>query len=137
MSDHSHHSNATQAVGQIDDPEPGSTWFVSVAGTVIFIVIVYAVAALYFQAEAKEQGVKVINVATAEYASGKVEQLKRLADSGPWTEKTPGDKVGEFKETERLRIPIEDAMRLVGPELSGPTSGAKTSGAKMSGAQQK
>ena len=123
MSDH----NQGAANIQIDDPEPGSTWFVSIAGTIIFLVIVFAVAVLYFQANTKQETEQVVNKPSIEYENGRLAQQAKLADSGKWIEETPGEKVGEVKKTERLRIPIEDAMKLVGTELSGSAANAKTS----------
>ena len=121
MSDHHHSSDAVQ----IDDPEAGSTWFVSIAGTIIFLALVYAICVLYFHTAEIKTAEVVVNVPSAEFEQGRLAQRAKLAQTGPWVEKVPGEKKGEIKEITHLAIPIEDAMKLVGAELSGSAGGAK------------
>lgn len=117
MSSHTH-SDANDAI-QIDDPEAGSTWFFSLAGTIIFVAIVLALCVLYFTVNAKHESAVAVNVPVAELETARSAQKAKLATPGEWVEETPGEKAGEVVQTKRQRITIEDAMRLVGAELSG------------------
>jgi hypothetical protein len=123
-------SQAQTAI-QLDDPEPGSTWFISIASTIIFLVIVFALCAMYFQVNKTQETERVINVPVAEYESVRLAQKAKLADSAKWIEEIPGEKAGEVTTIERQRIPIEDAMKLVGAELSGTAGGSKNGGVKQ------
>lgn len=120
-----HNANLTPNDAQIDDPEPGSTWFVSIVGSIIFVVIVFAVSVLYFHQDERKIAEVDINVPVAEYERGKLAQKEKLAQNGTWIEEALGEKEGEIKKTERRRIPIDDAMSLVGAELSGTAGGRK------------
>jgi len=44
----------------LDDPEPGSTWFVSLAGVIILVALVIAISAVNFNTERDEFATKVV-----------------------------------------------------------------------------
>jgi hypothetical protein len=116
MSSHSH--SAADTI-QIDDPEAGSTWFISLAGSIIFVAIVLALCVLYFQVTSNYEATVAVNVPIAEVENAKTAQKAKLATPGEWIEESPGAKQGEVVQTKRSRITIDDAMKLVGAELSG------------------
>ncbi len=120
MASHSH-SSADDAI-QLDDPEAGSTWFFSLAGTIIFVAIVLVLCVLYFQVSKSYQNQVAVNVPVAALEEARTSQKAKLVSPGPWVEETPGEKAGEVIRVERQRIAIDEAMRIVGTELSGATA---------------
>jgi len=48
MSDSQSQHDTTTTAPLLDDPEPGSTWFISLVSTVIFIAFVLAIISFYF-----------------------------------------------------------------------------------------
>jgi len=54
-------ANTATISTQLDDPEPGSTWFYSLAGIVIMVATTVAGSVLYFHAETREEDVKVVD----------------------------------------------------------------------------
>lgn len=56
-----HPTNSLTQLEPFDDPEPGSTWFLSLAGIVVLIALVVAISALNFNTERSEYGVKVVD----------------------------------------------------------------------------
>jgi hypothetical protein len=120
MASHSH-SSADDAI-QIDDPESGSTWFVSLAGSIIFVALVLVLCVLYFQVSKSYQNQVAVNVPVEALERARSEQKAKLVTPGPWVEEVPGDKAGEVIRIDRQRIVIDEAMRIVGTELSGSTA---------------
>lgn len=120
MASHSH-SSAAEAI-QLDDPEAGSTWFISLASTIIFIALVLVLCVLYFQVSKNYKNEVAVNVPVEALERARTAQKSKLLSPGPWVEETPGDKAGEIVRIDRQRIAIDEAMRIVGTELSGSTA---------------
>ena len=93
---------------QTDDPEGGSTWFISLASVVIFIAIVLAVCDLYFFAENRLVEEVVIDAPIKAYQDGKQAQLAQLASYERYEVSDP-----DGKPLERIRIPIDRAFEVV------------------------
>ena len=97
------HSPSTEAL--MDDPEPGSSWFISVAGIVVLVVFFVALAVIYFRAEQSEFDRKVVDRPIEPLVELKNAQNLLLAESGEYVDPDTGER--------RRRIPIEDAMRQI------------------------
>jgi hypothetical protein len=95
---------------QIDDPESGWTWFLSLASMIVFTVTVVAVAVLFFAFEDMEIEDKVIDVPAREVMSLRDEQ-NGLLDVYETYSVIPMGGTPEDAET-RIRIPIEQAMEV-------------------------
>ncbi|MCE9619340.1 MAG: hypothetical protein K8R92_05485 [Planctomycetes bacterium] len=93
---------------QLDDPEPGSTWFVSLATIVIFVVIVVAASAFYFKIDEHEIDAKVVDQPTLDLEHLRAAQREELAVYSNYNWILP-----DGKSATRMRIPIERAMELV------------------------
>lgn len=96
-------STSTEAL--MDDPEPGSSWFISVAGIVVLVVFFVALAVIYFRAEQSEFDRKVVDRPIEPLVELKNAQNLLLAESGEYVDPDTGET--------RRRIPIEDAMRQI------------------------
>jgi len=132
-----------------DDPEPGSTWFLSLAGVVILIALVVAISALNFNTERNEFTVKVIDAAAGASslaptkpvdaeAFAQIERTlaERAAEGGmsraEFTKLSQGLRLNAWMrypwedtkgQTQQLiRIPITEAMKLVADEYAAKAS---------------
>jgi hypothetical protein len=120
-------ANTSAIPTQLDDPEPGSTWFFSLAGIVILVSLVVAASVMYFHAETRETEVKVVDPAYARLESVRASWREQLGSYQryPWTE--PDGKVAQ-----KVRIPVERAMEIVVQEglaagsAAAPAKGAAT-----------
>ena len=96
---------------QIDDPESGWTWFLSLASMVFFTITVVAVAVLYFAFEDLEVEKKVIDVPAAEITRLRGEQQGLLDDYEVYSVIPMG---GTPEDAESMiRIPVEKAMEIL------------------------
>jgi hypothetical protein len=119
-------ANTSAIPTQLDDPEPGSTWFFSLAGIVILVALVVAASVMYFHAETRETDVKVIDPAYAKLEGVRASWREQLGSYQryPWTE-------ADGKVTQKVRIPVDRAMELVVQEglpagnASAPAAPAK------------
>lgn len=93
---------------QTDDPEGGSTWFISLASVVIFVAVVLAVCDLYFFAENRLVEEVQIDAPIRALQEGKQAQLAQLASYERYSETDP-----DGKTVERIRIPIDRAFEVV------------------------
>lgn len=93
---------------QTDDPEGGSTWFISLASVVLFIAVVLAVCVLYFSVENRLVEEVVTDVPVKSFQDGKQAQLAQLASYERYSETDP-----DGKPVERIRIPIDRAFEVV------------------------
>ncbi|MBX3354662.1 MAG: hypothetical protein KF724_03070 [Phycisphaeraceae bacterium] len=141
-------STTSQSLTQLepfDDPEPGWTWFFSLAGVIVLIALVVAIAALNFNIERKEFKAKVLDasagiaalipagpldaagVRSVQAALDKVHVEGRLSPAeyarlsqglllNSWM-RYPWINAEEKTET-LVRIPIAEAMKLVSEEYS-------------------
>lgn len=105
---------------QMDDPEPGYTWFFSIAGIVVFVAIVLALSVLYFGV----RGTIVREVQTdapiRALTDLRQSQKELLAEYARYVETLP-----DGTTVERIRVPIGRAMELVAAQLkTGSRDGA-------------
>lgn len=107
----SSHTPAPDLNEQIDDPESGWTWFVSLASIVILIVTVVAVTELYFVFKGAEVAEKVIDRPSLEMTQLRAEQ-KAVLDVYERYSVIPIGGTEEDAEV-RIRIPIEKAMEIM------------------------
>ena len=96
---------------QIDDPESGWTWFLSLASMVIFIVTVALVVILFYAFEDVEIEDKVINVPARELTELRDQQTAMLDEYEKYSV-IPMGGTAEDAET-RIRIPVEQAMEVM------------------------
>ena len=95
-------------VTRTDDPEPGITWFVSLAGTIGFAATVIAVCVVFFAMQDSFTQTRVIDELPLESFELKNAQLAQIAQYGRFMEVGTDDKA-----TERIHIPIDQAMELI------------------------
>ena len=92
----------------LDDPEAGSTWFISVVSMVLLVVTILALIAIYFDFAEGEVDRKVIDQPVVDLQRLKLSQQETLTEYGTYNvENADGDEV------QRVRIPIDRAMDLV------------------------
>jgi len=110
-------ANTSAIPTQLDDPEPGSTWFFSLAGIVILVALVVAGSVMYFHAETRETDVKVIDPAYAKLETVRATWREQLGSYQryPWTG-------ADGKVSQKIRIPIDRAMEIVEKEGFGAPS---------------
>jgi hypothetical protein len=115
---------------QLDDPEPGSTWFFSLAGIVILVALVVAASVMYFHAETRETDAKVIDPAYANLEAVRATWREQLGSYQryPWTE-------ADGKVSQKVRIPVDRAMEIVVKE--GLPAGSAPAPAAAQGAASK
>lgn len=102
MSEHS--QNDTDAEF-FDDPEMGSTWFITIATTIIFAVSVLAISAMYFDFEDSEVEVKIVDVPAEAFQEMRLSQQEVLTEYGRYDiEDADGNTIS------RIRIPISRAV---------------------------
>ena len=95
-------------VEMLDDPEAGSTWFLSLVGTVLLVVTVLALVVMYFDFEESEIDRKIVDRPTISLEEMKLGQQEVLTEYGTYEiEDAEGNKV------KRIRIPVKQAMELV------------------------
>ena len=106
-----------QLAGDTEDPRPMSTWMIGICSIILFAVICLAVAAMFYGAVHRETKRKVVSVrtqATQLMREARVEALKQDAHWETWT-----DADGELTGERNLRIPMDQAVRLVIDEYGG------------------
>jgi len=97
----------TDILKQLDDPEPGSTWFWSLATIVAFVVIIVAASAFYFKIDSFEEDAKVIDQPTLSLEQLRATQREELAVYSKYTWTMPDGTNATF-----TRIPIDRAMEM-------------------------
>ncbi len=91
-----------------DDPEPGLTWFIGLAGAIILTALVLAISVLYFGVMTRQEDKVVFNRPSAPLEALRHEQREKLVEFAQYSVTDADGKV----ET-HLRIPIRDAMSLI------------------------
>lgn len=119
MSEH-----ASVIPGQLDDPEPGSTWFFSLAGIVILVALVVAASVMYFHVENREVDEKVVDPAYARLEATRAAWREQLGSYQGYAWTQP-----DGKSVRKVRIPVDRAMELVAQEGLPASSPAPASGA--------
>ena len=108
MSDQTENFDLLDQQGQMDDPEPGVTWFLSLVSLVLMVVVVLASVAMYFGFADGEIDRKIVDRPTVELQKLRLSQQEQLTEYQRYeTEDAEGNKV------ERIRIPVTRAMELV------------------------
>jgi hypothetical protein len=102
--------------GDHEDPLPGPTWTVAIAGTVLFAVTVLGLTAMFWGEISNARETKVVEVAPAQLTDLERTQRERL-HAEPHREKRPELEEGE----EALVIPIDRAIELYAQEASTAT----------------
>ena len=98
----------TDILKQLDDPEPGTTWFWSLASIVVFVVIIVAASAFYFKIDSFEIDAKIIDQPTLSLEQLRAGQREELAVYSNYSWILPDGKTATF-----TRIPIDRAMEMV------------------------
>lgn len=113
-------ANTAAIPTQLDDPEPGSTWFFSLAGIVILVALVVAGSVMYFHAETRETETKVIDPAYANLESLRAQWREQLGSYQRyrWTQ-------ADGSNVQKVRVPVARAMELIVQE-GLPTSAPAT-----------
>ena len=101
---------------QIDDPEPVSTWVVSIVGTLLIVATIVFVCCVYFIAAEREFTAKVVDAPDLGPAALKAEQEALLSGYGTYT---TTDAAG--KERKTIRIPVQKAMEALVAEGIKPS----------------
>ena len=102
MSEHSQHDTDVEF---FDDPEMGSTWFVTIATIIIFAVSVLAISAMYFDFEGDEVEVKIVDAPAEAFQEMRLSQQEVLTEYGRYDiEDADGNTIS------RIRIPISRAV---------------------------
>jgi len=102
---------------QIDDPEPVSTWVVSIVGTLLIVATIVFVCCVYFIAAEREFTAKVVDAPDLGPAALKAGQQALLGGYGSYT---MTDAAG--KERKTIRIPVEKAMEALVAEGIKPSA---------------
>lgn len=93
---------------EMDDPEAGSTWFLSLVSIVLLAVTVLALVAIYFGFAEGEVEAKLARGPEQAVAELRLEQQTLLTETGSYEIENPD---GDMER--RIRIPVRDAMGLV------------------------
>ncbi|MAD19883.1 MAG: hypothetical protein CMJ52_06635 [Planctomycetaceae bacterium] len=108
MSDQQDNSEPFDYRSQMDDPEPGATWFLSLVSLVLMVVVVLASVAMYFGFAEGEIDRKIVDRPTVELQKLRLSQEEQLTEYQRYeVEDAEGNMV------ERIRIPVSRAMELV------------------------
>ena len=111
MAHHDHNTPLDQLPGDVEDPRSMQTWIFGAMSVVLMIVVVLAVAAMYYGAVFRETNGKLISVRTQ--ASQVMREARTLAtmQEPHWETYTnaDGDLVGE----KTLKIPADQAAQLI------------------------
>lgn len=106
----------------MDDPEAGSTWFLSLVSIVLMVVTVLALASMFFGFEASEVERKVVRKPVVELQELKLSQQETLTESGTYEiENADGES------EKRYRIPVSNAMNLIIAEEKSRSSAEEIS----------
>ena len=89
-----------------EDPLPGPSWMIGILGTILLVVIVLGLSAMYYDAYSRVENQAVITAMPQELLDLNAEQQKRLDTAHK----------DIFDEEIALVIPIEKAMELVADE---------------------
>lgn len=96
---------------QMDDPESGWTWFLSLASMVVFIVTVAVVVVLFYAFEDDEIKTKVIDVPARELTELRDQQEAMLDQYQRYSVIPMGGTEADAES--RIRIPVEQAMEVM------------------------
>ncbi len=112
---HSDSDQTLDAAPMLDDPEAGSSWFITIASIVVLVVLLVALAVMYFRFENAEIERKVVDRPAEELLRLRTAQTILLSENQTYTDPENGETL--------RRIPIAEAMREIaaacGPAAEG------------------
>ena len=111
MAHHDHNTPLDQLPGDIEDPRSMPTWIIGGMSVALTIVVVLAVAAMYYGAVFRETNGKLISVRSQ--AAEVMREARTLAamQEPHWETYTDAD--GELVGEKTLKIPVDQAAELV------------------------
>jgi len=107
----SHHADPEASIDpseMYDDPEAGSSWFVTIAGIVLTVVLFVALAVMFFRFQRAEFDKKVVDKPAEQLMQLRTSQQILLSENQTYTDPESGETL--------RRIPIGEAMRQVAAE---------------------
>ena len=117
-------------VEQIDDPESGWTWFLSLASMIVFVLTVIALIAMFFAFQDWETERKIIDVPAEEFTDLRSEQQGLLEEYQTYSVVPMGGTEADAES--RIRIPIDQAMEVIVAESrSDQASGGSDSASRL------
>ena len=108
------HASTETPLKDHDDPEPGATWFIGLAGAIVFTALVLGLSVLYYGTDKEQVDHVVVDRSSAELTRHLAEQTAKLQEYGRYKYTDP-----DGKTSDRVRIPIEEAMAIVVKEGFG------------------
>ncbi len=114
MAHHDPHDDIELLEADFEDPEPSATWFYTIAGGLVLIATVLAVAAVYYNSFGKKLSERVVDVDINEIETLKAGHQAQLDADARWIDRDEGV----------IAIPIDDAKDLVIREYGGSARAA-------------
>ena len=111
MAHHDHNTPFDQLPGNVEDPRPMQTWVFGAMSVALMIVVVLAVAAMYYGAVFRETNGKLISVRSQ--AAQVMREARTLATMQEPHWETFTDADGELVGEKTLKIPADQAAKLI------------------------
>ena len=111
MAHYDHNTPLDQLPGNIEDPRGMQTWVFGAMSVVLVIVVVLAVAAMYYGAVFRETNGKLISVRSQ--AAEVMREARQLATMQEPHWETYTDADGELVGEKTLKIPADQAAQLI------------------------
>ncbi len=92
-------------IGDHEDPIPSSTWLVGAVGVVLFVVIIFGLTALYYNAQKEENEAKLHQPMPVELARYRERQQRHFVEQPSWVERQAGG-----NHIRARVIPLDQAM---------------------------
>lgn len=102
------HTSTEALLKDHDDPEPGATWFIGLAGAIVFTALVLGISVMYYGTDREQVDRVVVDRSSAELTRHVAAQTAKLEEYGRYSYTDPDGKISQ-----RVRIPIEEAMAIV------------------------
>lgn len=99
--------------GDHEDPVAGPTWLMGLVGTILLVVIIFGLTAMYYNAQARKTEEKLLQRDPLELRLYRQQQEAMLTGEPRWVVEQVND-----METRRYVIPIDQAMDRVVQESS-------------------
>ncbi len=98
--------------GDHEDPVAGPTWLMSLVGTILLVVIIFGLTAMYYNAQGQQLRERVYEREPYELRRYKQQQQELLTGEPRWVTEV----ISDDEEIRRYVIPIDRAMDLVAGE---------------------
>lgn len=95
-------------VEMLDDPEAGSTWFISIVSVVLMVITVLGLVVMFFDFAESEVDRKVVEKPAISLEKLKIAQQETLIEYGTYEIED-----AEGNPLKRIRIPVKQAMEIV------------------------